>query len=151
MKRADIISGIIGVLISAYVFYESSKFPEDIVMIIGPSYFPRILATALLLVSGILIIHAYLGKSKKINGSFDIKNPGIQRAGIALLVTMIYCMVLNTLGFIISSTLYLFFLMVLLKKRNYIKMTIISTFVTLGIYFIFKALLNITLPSGFLG
>lgn len=142
---------MIGVLISSFVFYESSKFPEDIIMKIGPSYFPRILATGLLLASGILILQAFMGKSKQSAERFDIKEPGIQRAGIALAGTIIYCTVLDTMGFILSSTIYLFFLMYLLKKRNYLKMTAISAAVTVGIYFIFKTVLNITLPSGFLG
>lgn len=120
-------------------------------MSIGPGYFPKILATALLIVSGILIINAIMDNSRKTEESFDIKDPGIQRSGIALLVTVLYCLVLNYIGFIISSIVYLTFLMYLLKKRNYIKMTTISVCITLGIYFIFKTVLNITLPSGFLG
>ncbi|SHI87644.1 Tripartite tricarboxylate transporter TctB family protein [Geosporobacter subterraneus DSM 17957] len=151
MRKADIIGGLMGVFISAFVFYESSKFPEDIVMKIGPSYFPRILAMGLLLVSGILILQAYMGKSKKPAEKFDIKEPGIQRAGIALLSTIVYCMILDKVGFIPSSILYLVFLMYLLEKRNYVKMTMISTAVVVGIYIIFKTILNITLPSGFFG
>jgi len=151
LKKDEIIGGIIGVLISGFVFYESSKFPKDIVMSIGPSYFPKILATALLLVSGILIINAIRGKSKKSAEGFDIKDPGIQRAGVALLATIVYCLVLNYIGFIISSSMFLLFLMYLLKKRNYFKMAAISIGVTLSVYFIFRTLLNITLPSGFLG
>ncbi len=151
MNKADVFAGILGILISIFVFFESAKFPKDIVMSVGPSYFPNILATALLIVSGILIINSFIGKNKKTYEKFDVKSPEVQRAGISLLATIVYCLILKHIGFIISSTIYLLFLMYLLKKRNYIKMTVISICVTLSIYFVFKAVLNITLPMGFLG
>jgi putative tricarboxylic transport membrane protein len=151
LKRADIIVGIIGVLLSGFVFMETVKFPEDKVLIMGPSFFPKLLATGLMVMSIILLIKALMGKSMQTNEKFDIKDPGIQRSGIALLATVIYCLLLPHLGFILDSTLYLVFLMYLLKQRSYIKMTLISLAVSLAVFAIFRIALNITLPLGFFG
>lgn len=150
LKKPDIIGGILGILISIYVLYESAKFPKDIVMKVGPGYFPRLLAVALFAASVLLIINALRGKSRKKYEKFNIKDPGIHRAGIALLATISYCLVLKYLGFIISSVLYLMFLMYLLKKRNYVSMIVISACISIGIYSIFQSILNITLPMGVL-
>lgn len=45
MKKADIVGGLIGILIGLYAIWEGTKMPEDLVMKIGPSFFPNILAT----------------------------------------------------------------------------------------------------------
>jgi len=138
-------------MLSGYVFMATAQFPQDNVLLLGPSFFPRLLAVGLLIMSILLLIKALMGRSMQSNDKFDIKNPGTQRAGIALLATIVYCLVLPYLGFIIDSVLYLIFLMYLLKQRSYLKMVIISLGVTFMVYAVFRMALNITLPLGLLG
>jgi len=151
LKKADIIAAIVGILLSGYVFMATAQFPQDNVLLLGPSFFPRLLAVGLLIMSILLLIKALMGRSMQSNDKFDIKNPGTQRAGIALLATIVYCLVLPYLGFIIDNVLYLIFLMYLLKQRSYLKMVIISLGVTFMVYAVFRMALNITLPLGLLG
>ncbi|MBZ4655118.1 MAG: hypothetical protein JG781_2475 [Peptococcaceae bacterium] len=151
MKKADIIAGILGLALSVYVAWAAAQFPEDKVLLLGPHFFPTLLAIGLGLMSLILIAKAMLGKAKKAGETFDLKDPGIQRAGIALLATILYGILLPHVGFIIMSIVYLFFLMCLLKQRNYSKMLAIALGVTFIVYGIFRVALNITLPTGFLG
>ena len=122
MKKADIIAGILGILLSFYIFMESAKFPEDNVLLMGPSFFPRILAVLMLIMSIALIVIALMGKSAKTAEKLDIRDPGIQRSIIALVATVIYLLLFKRLGFILDSILYLMFLMYLLKLRNYVQM-----------------------------
>ncbi|MFZ5945341.1 MAG: tripartite tricarboxylate transporter TctB family protein [Bacillota bacterium] len=151
MKRADIIASLIGVSLCGYVFWASGKFPEDNVLLLGPSFFPRLLAWALFFMSIVLLVKALMGKSMESKEKFDIKDPGIQRAGIALLATIVYIFTLDFLGFIIGSTIYLVFLMYLLKLRSYGRMFLISLSVTFIVFAVFRVFLHITLPLGFLG
>lgn len=147
MKKPDIITGLIGVLISIFVFIETSKFPKDIVMGIGPGFFPRILAELLLIASVILIIQAIKRKTEETTEKFDLKDKNIQRSGIVLLVTILYFLLLKPIGFIIGGIIYLFVLMFILKKRNYFMMILIASGVTTGIFLVFKMILHITLPT----
>ncbi|MEW6623393.1 MAG: tripartite tricarboxylate transporter TctB family protein [Bacillota bacterium] len=151
MKKPDIVAGIIGILLSGYVLWATTRFPEDRVLLLGPAFFPRLLAYSLLVFSVGLIILALLGKSMKTNEKFSLKDPAVQRAGASLLATIVYCLLFPYLGFILCSIIYLMFLMFLLKLRNYFKMILISTAISLVIYGIFSKALNITLPNGFLG
>ncbi|NLW25318.1 MAG: tripartite tricarboxylate transporter TctB family protein [Clostridia bacterium] len=151
MKKADIIAGILGILLSFYIFMESAKFPEDNVLLMGPSFFPRILAVLMLIMSIALIVIALMGKSAKTAEKLDIRDPGIQRSIIALVATVIYLLLFKRLGFILDSILYLMFLMYLLKLRNYVQMVLVSIGVSVAVYFIFKVGLSITLPLGILG
>jgi len=151
LKKADIIAGILGILLSFYIFMESAKFPEDNVLLMGPSFFPRILAVLMLIMSIALIVIALMGKSAKTAEKLDIRDPGIQRSIIALVATVIYLLLFKRLGFILDSILYLMFLMYLLKLRNYVQMVLVSIGVSVAVYFIFKVGLSITLPLGILG
>lgn len=148
MKKADIIAGIIGLCLSAYVIWDASQFPEDHVLLLGPSFFPIALAIGLALFSIVLIGLALCGKSLPCTDPFDIKSPSIHRALISLLASILYCIVIDYLGFIITSIVYLLFLLYLLKVRNYKKMLSVSIGVTIVIYGIFHTLLDITLPTG---
>lgn len=151
MKKADIIAGLLGLSLSFYIIIQSGKFPEDNVLLLGPSFFPRILAVLMLIMSTTLIITALLGKSARTAEKLDIRDPGIQRSIITLVVTVIYLLLLKHIGFIINTIVYLMFLMYLLKLRNYLKMVLVSVGVTIAVYYVFRVALNITLPLGILG
>lgn len=151
VKIPDIIAGIIGLLISVYVVITAHSFPEDKVLLLGPSFFPTVLAAGLGIFSLLLLSAALRGKARPATDPFSVKDPGVHRAGISLLAVIVYCLLLGTLGFIITSTVYLFGLMFLLKRRDYLKMAAVSLGVTLLIYGIFNRLLDISLPAGFLG
>lgn len=150
LKKPDIISGLIGILFGVYILVTAARFPQDVVMGIGPAFFPMMLALALIFFSCLLICFAFLGKSKGTVEKFNFKDPGKQRAIIALIVTIIYSLLLNVLGFIVTTILYLFGLMFLLEKRDYLSMSLISVGLTLGVFIIFEKLLHIALPVGFL-
>jgi len=151
LKKADIIAGILGLFVAFYVIMESGKFPEDNVLLMGPSFFPRILAVFMIVMSISLIVVALMGKSAKNAEKLDIRDPGIQRSIIALVATIIYLFLFKRLGFILDSILYLMFLMYLLKLRNYVQMVLVSVGVSVAVYFIFKVGLSITLPLGIFG
>jgi putative tricarboxylic transport membrane protein len=151
LKKADIIAGSIGLFISVYVIWEARHFPEDKVLLLGPHFFPTMLAVGLGLLSLGLIVLAAKGKSRRQNDPFNIRSPGVQRAALALIATVFYCLIFNFIGFIITSTIYLMFLMYLLRQRAYLKMLTIALGVTFLVYGVFHTLLDITLPAGFLG
>ena len=103
MKTADLIGGGLGIALGGYVLYEGSKMPADLIMKIGPSYFPNVLAVGLIIFSLILIVYALLGRTKGISEAISFKDKGIQRALISLLAIVAYAVLLIPLGFPISS------------------------------------------------
>jgi len=149
LKKENIIFGIIGMALSLYVFWATSQFPKDKIMGIGPSFFPRILATGLFVFGFILIVLNLLKADQSAGKSFSIKDPGIQRSIIAFTATMVYVFAISFLGFVISTIIYLASLMYLMRFRKIIRVTIISVSVSIVVYTIFNTLLNISLPKGF--
>ncbi|MBS3978114.1 MAG: tripartite tricarboxylate transporter TctB family protein [Syntrophomonadaceae bacterium] len=151
MKKADITAGILGLAIAVYVIREALRFPEDKVLLLGPSFFPTALAAGLGVFSAILLALALLGKSRPAKDTFSLKDPGVQRAFFSLLAVIVYYWLFDVLGFIITSSFFLFGLMYLLNRRDYLRMAAIAVFITLLIYGIFNRLLEISLPAGLLG
>lgn len=148
MKRADIIAGILGIALCFLIFYITTSFPEDQVVSVGPAFFPRLLAAGLGIFSAILLLNACTREHLETHSGFSIKDRGIQRGIISVGATVLYCLFFEYLGFITCTIIYLIFLMLLLKDRQYIQITITSITVTIAVFFIFKVVLNITLPMG---
>ncbi len=79
--------------------------------------------------------------------------PEYGRAMMTLAASLLYVALLNPLGFIISSVVYLVLQMCIMSpkdKRKPVKFLIISVITVLVIYFVFHNLLRLMLPNGIL-
>lgn len=150
MKIADIISGMVGILIGAYVLIVCHSYPEDFVMKIGPAFFPEFLAWGLLIFSAILILQALLGKSIGEVERISLRQKGIQRVLLALAGMIVYCAVLKPAGFIIATIPLIMFYMFLMGNRKKVQYLWVPVAITLGVYLVFEKVLVLSLPSGLL-
>lgn len=148
MKKADIVSGILVLLIAGYVFVESGRFPQDAVLLLGPAFFPRLLAGGLVVLGIGLIVMALAGRSLPQGPDFEFAGGGVRRALIALGTMAVYTLLLPTLGFILDSFLLLLVMMRFLGLRSYPKMLLVSAAVTAAVFFVFHTFLKIALPTG---
>jgi putative tricarboxylic transport membrane protein len=150
VKRVDIISGMIGILIGAYVMIKCQSYPEDFVMKIGPAFFPEILAGGLIIFSVLLVVQALLGKSIGDVEKISIRQKGVQRVLIALAVMVVYCAVLKPVGFIIATIPFIMFYMFLLGNRKIVQYVWVPAAITLAVYLVFEKVLVLSLPAGLL-
>lgn len=151
LKTADIISAIIGLLLSTYVWIASASFPQDVVMKIGPDFFPRIIAVAMAIASLFLLVQALTNKTPvEAVQTLNLKDAGILRALAFLILAVVYVSVMDFLGFIISTIICLLVAMYILKLRNLKNMVLVSLGTAMGVYFAFASILGIQLPSGLL-
>lgn len=150
MKVADIIGGAIGILIGLYVIWEGSKMPPDLIMKVGPSYFPNILAGLLIFFSACLIVFALLGKSKGSVEPLRLSDKGAQRGLATLAATIVFCVVVEPLGFLPTSVIFLILMMLLMGNRKPWQILIAPPLVTLAIWLIFEKLLKLSMPAGIL-
>jgi len=150
MKKADIIGGLIGILIGLYAIWEGTNMPEDVVMKIGPSFFPTILAAVLIIFSIVLIINALRGKSKGEVTPFRLSDKGVQRGLITLFAAIVFCVALDPIGFIPTAIVFLAFMMWVMGNRKPILMIVVPPLITLTIWLIFEKVLNLSMPAGLL-
>ena len=67
-----------------------------------------------------------------------------------LVASIIFCVVLEPLGFIPSAILFLMLMMLLMGNRKPRQLVIAPVLVTFAIWLIFEKLLNLSMPAGVL-
>ncbi|WP_191015881.1 tripartite tricarboxylate transporter TctB family protein [Treponema zioleckii] len=158
MKKANIIASIIGMGISGFAFGYTFTFKKFKNVPVGPEFFPRALAVALFICCFILFIQniILLIKSKKSNQAdskaptLSLKDKGIQKALLSLALIVVYVILWNYLGFLLTTPFVIFAMICLLGKRTYFVNAIFAVGATVVIFAIFKFLLGITMPLGFM-
>ncbi len=150
MKKADLSAGIISLLLGLFALWEASKMPSDQIMKIGPNFFPNILAGFLIFFSLLLIIKALKGQSQGSVAPFNFAHLGVRRGLITLVAGIVFCVVLEPLGFAFSTILFLSLMMYVIGKRNYLLIAGVPPLITFGIWLVFEKILHLTLPLGVL-
>jgi len=145
LNNKDVLGGGILVLFSLWFYLTSQAIPTGSITGMPPSFFPSFLAICLgvcsvsLLVKGIKDV--LQGKPETSSQTKDGKTVLFLLGFLTL-----YVFLLNIIGFIVTTILYLTAVMLLLKAGSIKKILLISVVITLGTYYIFGNLFNIPLP-----
>lgn len=148
----DLAFGVVLLLASAFLFNETFHFRKVAYFSIGPTAFPRVLLGSLLLLSSCLIFQSldFRGKAKaerKDRAAPDKKSLFMQVGFIGLI--FVYVGLMNVLGYLASSVLFMVVGMLLLGNRNIKSLALyagISAAVALLLQFVFQNLLHLFLP-----
>jgi len=152
VKKPEIVASILGILLSIAVYWGTFYLPKFQVSLAGPELFPRVLAIFLGILSLVLLFQslgkiAPFAKEKLENNSR--KQKVFKKMFIAIAFTILYFLGMNILGFLICTSLYFAFLMLLMQsKKKYLKAILWSVTTTIVIYFIFGMALKASLPVG---
>ncbi len=127
-------------IISGFVYIQAADFPEV------SAKFPRL--TAVFTV--ILAVYLMIGSIKRRKEEHIKENTDFRIVYKIIIGLIIYTFILKVFGYLISTVIltgYIIYTMQYTKKRNII---IISCGAILVIYLIFKVILQVPLPTGFL-
>ncbi len=125
----------------ALLFYlVTLTFPEEEA---GPSAIPHLWIIALIVLSIFLIIQALTGKMEP-----DPKNGRLDKLALFVGATIGYLLVMQIVGYYISTFLFLVAVMYFLSYRKYITMVAVSGGWLLFAYVVFQRMLYIPLPQG---
>ena len=145
-KNQDRIVGIVILLIGGFLFWETFSFRKAEWEPLGMAFWPRI----------ILVMMGIIGVYYTIRGSVD-KGPYQKvdpRAFLILLGGIVYVLLLNLLGFLIITPVFIFSFSILLggtNRSNIIRAVCTAVICTIGVYLVFQKGLLIQLPEGILG
>lgn len=164
--KKNIISAIFFLLFSTALFIGSFFLQQSTSDALGPQFFPRIAGIALFILSAISLAQN-LVKAKKEGPNteqeeqnFSIKNIKELKPSfiLTILLLLAYVLLLDKIGFIIMTAIYLFCQIVLLMPSGYIRhkgplisTLLIAIIIPLVLYFLFKNGFEIFLPAGILG
>lgn len=162
--RKDLYTGIFFILFAVFLYAQSYAIKMSKADALGPQFFPRLVAVAITILAVVLILKSIAAiKAEKAEAA---DKPAEASKGIPwnapLLLTMAlligYFLLVDKVGFIILTTIYLFCQMFLLLPKGSIKnmkylivVAAVSIVIPVGIYMLFYKVFSIFLPAGILG
>ncbi len=154
-----IFSGVVAV-IAVVLFINSATFPESIIdQTGGAALFPRIIIILLLVTLAVRVVIILRDKEER-EKPFAFIDFFKGRRLVFFLLFIGYTLVMTTLGFFLSSSIFLAIAIPFLYKLQHGKFmsvkrlvisTVISTSMVFALYYIFVNYFNVILPSGILG
>jgi putative tricarboxylic transport membrane protein len=149
MKKANIVSAIIGMMLSVYAFCVTLTFRQFKNVPVGPEVFPRWLCLGLFVCCAILLFQSLrLDAKENPSPSISPKRKAIQRTLVGLGIIIVYALAWETLGFILGSLICLSAMMYVFGLRNWRMMIVAAVASTAAIYCVFRFFLNISMPLG---
>lgn len=147
MKRSNQVAAIILFLFSIYMIFESLQMKLFDQYGPGPGLFPFGLGIILAILSVALFIE-YASSRKKDKASPFPERAALISVGLVIVALIGYALVINTLGYVITTFIFVLFLMGVVQ-RDKIKMTTLTAIgVAVMLYLIFEVGLHVRLPKG---
>lgn len=162
-KYWDLASGSVLLLFSAVLFIGAQQVKTLAVSSIGSGFFPSVVAVLLALTSVAIIIGGIAqarqpepatGKAKAAAGKPAEDKPRVWGVIGTFALMAFYAILLPKLGFLITTTVYLFVQINILspnESRKQVLFAIISVVTSVVIYFTFVKVFHLMLPAGILG
>ena len=116
---------------------------------LSPSYYPRIVAIALMLLGGGIMLRALLQPAAAVNDN-DRHQDALKRTLGFLAIMIVLALTLNWLGFVVASTLALCLALVLGGERRLLIIAPLAILFPLALYFFFLKVARIPIPLGIL-
>jgi putative tricarboxylic transport membrane protein len=147
MKKPDILAALVIIPMCLYVFYESGTWPIP-ALLGNPLLIPRLVAGCLLVAAGALLYRALTGRALPLENR--LQGADLRRVSGAAGLTGGYVFVMERLGFIATSFLFLLLFGVVLGERRWIRLVLVAIAVPIAMYVLFDTTLNVPLPQGWL-
>lgn len=152
MKKADLITGVILLVISGYVIQEAWRMPPSATFGPGSGFLPFWLGVLLTALAVILLATAWRRQATEKDSKSPF--PGM-RALIAIGSVLgglaVYIVLIEVLGYLVDTFLYVAFLLGIVERERWPITVGVAVLTTAGLYIIFQVLLGITLPSNMFG
>jgi hypothetical protein len=151
MKKADRITAVVLLAVAGFVFYQSWLLPPSLTFGPGPAFLPAWLAVLLAILSIILFVAslkpaALAQESSPWPGRRELTAVGLVLGGL-----FVFALALEIAGFIISTFIFVLYLMRMTQKETWSKATLVALGTMGGLFIVFQVLLGISLPKNWLG
>jgi hypothetical protein len=151
MNRRNRISAIFCFLLGLSVLIKGMRLGLKLDQEMGPGFFPFIAGGILTFLSLLLLIqslmdHGISGKKEL----FWVNPSGWKRVFLTLFATAAYPLMINPLGFILSTLFLLFFFFKVIARMKWWSVGVGGTVTTICAYLIFEIWLKANLPQGLL-
>ncbi len=163
-KYEDVFSGAFLLVVSVIMFITSFSFEALTTSLVGPAFMPQIIAIVMAIFSVIITVSGFK-KSKsateQINDPEELEEELIvtekksyKPVLISLALMIGYVALLSYVGFLIMTVVYIFLQMLLLSHVTHRKIwlfLLISIVTSATIYYLFRNVFYVMLPTGIIG
>ncbi|MBM4276530.1 MAG: tripartite tricarboxylate transporter TctB family protein [Deltaproteobacteria bacterium] len=149
MRNADRISGIFWLCFALLFIAKSYQLGPGTLRQPGPGFLFLWINIALGMMSLSVLIRGWLGKKSEESAVFGRQN--LTRVIFVLISLFLYVLLLEILGFILTTLLLLIFLLGIIEKKGWFFAVSVSAVVTAIAYLVFEVWLMSQLPKGFGG
>jgi len=150
MKKGFITASIVLIVMSIYIVIESSQLERTMKMGVGVGFLPFWMGVIIGTLALALLIFVLRGKIAFEDKPLFVKE-SLSRVVPLVTAMILYLIFIEIIGYTISSFLFLFATMLLLRRSGIINILISAAVFTAFLYAIFKLWLKSPLPTGFLG
>ena len=154
-KRTELLTAFVFAIIGVYMVFSSQSMTAKIANDIGPGFVPKLVGIGFILLSISKVLFTLNAKAKTVKKSKPENRVMLIKGLATIALFSVYVVTFKYLGFILTSILYLFFEILILKWEGQkflsnLKTTVlVSVLVPTAIYFFFTVVLDLMLPSGF--
>jgi putative tricarboxylic transport membrane protein len=115
----------------------------------GPGFFPILIGSLLCLLAVVFFIQSVLGRERvQKQVPFWKEKTSWKKVSYSLLALIFYLLVLNGLGFITTTFLFLFFVFKFVGKKRWQSSLLVALLASAITFLVFKTALEVPLPRG---
>lgn len=151
MKRPYQITGVVLLLVAAFLVRESLSLRYYTPLGPGPGFFPLWLSILLAILAVAMLWRATFGKSEAMPADFYPDRKGYLRIGAILGALIGVIVLIKPLGFRLVMVGFYLFLLIALGRQHILITVIIALAGSFGVYYVFVHWLATPLPIGLLG
>ena len=154
---ANLIGSLIFIAVGVWALIQTYSFQEVKNTYVQAAVFPQIMCVGMLIFAIILLIQSIIKlmtmdendplaePAASIN---FIKDKGVLAALFVMLLCALFVVFFKPLGYVICGAVLCFVIMVLIGKRNWLQMVLVSILVPLGMWLVFYKVLTVNIPMG---
>ena len=150
MNKAEAASGAAFVAIGAAMMFHAWRMPYLLEGVPGPGFLPRWIAFGLMAVGVIIIVKAVRPVLAATEPVAWPDAGGWRRVGLMIGALAAALIVLNTLGFLVTTTAFVAVVIYGLGIRSWRMLATVPLGAACGLYLVFAVWLNVPLPKGLL-
>lgn len=148
--RSDIAVATILLALAGYIFLAGSALPFGTLRVPQTAFFPKGLAALLAILSLVLLAQAFARTEAPLDSN-KIGAAGWIRIGATLATLAGFAIVLERLGFLLTTFLLMICLLRAIEAQSWGKVIAVALATSLITYGLFSRLLGVPLPTGVLG
>ncbi len=154
---SNLVGAVIFIIVGIWAWFQAAGFKEVNNTYVQPALFSQIMIVGMLICAVVLLIQSIF-KLMSMKPTDPLAEPtpsinifkdrGVQAAVATIVLCILFVALFRTLGYVLCSICLSMIIMIMIGKRNWIQMILVSILVPLGMWFIFYKVLTVNIPMG---